>query len=131
MRVSIILFLFSVLQLGGIQHSNEQVPHPPEIAIPKLQIDKKTDSLKSKYYKAIDNRSISLDKLIEQKKIVEKENIKLRAEIKRLKKANAALMNKSALNKNIVYRNSTDTVYITDTVYKRRNIFDIFKKKKQ
>ena len=128
MRVSVILFLFTVLQIGGIQQSNEQVPQPTEVVIPKLQIDNKTDSIKSKYFKAINNRNISLDQLIQEKKILDKENVKLRAEIKRLTKLNAALMNKPAPKKSIVY--STDTVYIRDTVYKNRNILQIFKKKK-
>ena len=118
MKLSFTLLFITLTTFSGGLHSEvEQAPaKQPEIIVKaELPIDKKTDSLKIIYYTAIDYRNISFNKLIEEKKIVDKENMQLHAEIKRLKKANNFL------------RNNIDTVYIRYTVFKKRKILQLFK----
>ena len=119
MKLTITLLLIILTTFSGVQHGElEQEPTQVPVQVLKpveTQIEKKTDSIKVKYYEEINYRNISIDKLIKEKKDGDKENMKLHAEIKRLKKINEYL------------KQNNDTVFIHDTIFKRRKILQIFK----
>ena len=83
-----------------------------------LPIKLANDSLEVKYYEEIKKTDKLTDRLIAKTKRLEEKNLLLLAENKQLKKANAFL------------RNNINTVYVTDTIFKKRRILQIFKKKK-
>ena len=119
MKLTIMLLFIILTTFSGVQHGElEQEPTQVPVQVLKpveTQIEKKTDSIKVKYYEEIKDRNVSIDKLIKEKKDGDKENMKLHAEIKRLKKINEYL------------KQNIDTVYIHDTMFKKRKLLQLFK----
>ena len=119
MKLTITLLLIILTTFSGVQHGElEQEPTQVPVQVLKpveTQIEKKTDSIKVKYYEEISYRNVSIDKLILKTKKIEQNNMQLLAEIKRLKKINEFL------------KQNIDTVYIHDTLFKKRKILQIFK----
>ena len=118
MKISFTLLLITLTTFSGVEPTEgepDQIPPLAAVTTTENKKDTKTDSLRGVYYNAIIKRNISLDGLIAEKRIVDKENQQLHAEIKKLKKINEFL------------RQNKDTVYIHDTTFKKRKFYQIFK----
>ena len=118
MKISFTLLLITLTTFSGVEPTEgEPDQTQPTVAVfVENKKDTKTDSLRGVYYNAIIKRNISLDGLIAEKRVVDKENQQLHAEIKKLKKINEFL------------RQNKDTVYIHDTTFKKRKFYQIFKR---
>ncbi len=107
MKTTLILLLITVTTFSGVPGEIEaiktQQPTAKSLKAIVPTIEKKTDSLRTKYFEQIAIRDEVTDKLIE-------ENARLKVEIRKLK---------TELKNN--------TVYIHDTVFKKRKLLQLFK----
>ena len=114
MKVTIAILFIILATFSGRPGMVAQTPQAKYNQI-VLPIKIANDSLEIKYFEEIKKTDKLTDQLIAKTKTLQENNVQLYAEIKRLKKANDFL------------RNNIDTVYVRDTVFKKRKIYQIFK----
>lgn len=114
MKVTVAILFVILATFSGRPGMVAQTPQAKYNQI-VLPIKIANDSLEVKYFEEIKKTDQLTDKLIAKANRLQESNVQLYAEIKRLKKANAFL------------KQNIDTVYIRDTVFKKRKILQIFK----
>ena len=115
MKTVLSLFFISLVSFISEINSAAQTPLKKDYKLPSFKTDTLSESLSKKYFKEANRTEILTDLLIAKKKEVDKENLYLRAEVKRLKKVNEFL------------KSNSDTIVVHDTVFKRRKFYQIFK----
>ena len=118
MKVKLALIFVALTTFNGNPNGNAQrtIIVTNKIMLATDSLKTVNDSMEKKYFIEIKKTEKLTDQLIAKKKEVDTKNLQLHAEIKRLKKINDYL------------KLNVDTVFIHDTIFKRRKILQIFKK---
>ena len=122
MKALLAILFITLVALSGNPNMIAQQPIPANKKTVLTQ-NVYNDSLKiestikqKKYFVEVSKTEKLTDQLIAKTNRLEAEKLQLNAEIKRLKRLNDILIN-----------NNNDTVYIHDTVFKKRKILQLFK----
>lgn len=118
MKTVLSLLLISVASVISKITIVAQIPSKKTYLLPYYKTDTSRNNEREGYFRESNKTSFLVDLLIAKKVQVDKENLSLKIEVKRLKKINEFL------------KNNSDTIQVHDTVFKKRNFFKFFKKLK-
>ena len=107
MKITILFLLFLLTTFGG----KPQQPIPIKFKSITEPIKTTNDSLERFYYREAKRTDPLTNRLIAKTNRLQENNLQLLLQIKKLKKLNETL------------KNNKDTVYIRDTIFKKRRFF--------
>ena len=116
MKIIVTLLLITLTMVSGNPLMKAQQPLPEKFNALIIPLKIQNDSNEKKYFKEVKKTDKLTDLLIAKTKRLQDENISLHIEVKKLKRLSEFL------------KNNNDTVYLHDTVFKKRKFYQIFKK---
>lgn len=116
MKITLSLLFITLTMVSGNPLIVAQQPLPQKYSVLIEPLKAANDSNEKKYFKEVKKTDKLVDLLIAKTNRLESEKIQLHIEIKKLKRVNDFL------------KNNNDTVYLHDTIFKRRKILELFKK---
>ena len=115
MKITLSLLFITLTMVSGNPLIVAQQPLPQKYSVLIEPLKAANDSNEKKYFKEVKKTDILTDLLIAKTKRLQEEKIQMSIEIKKLKRINEFL------------KNNNDTVYLHDTIFKRRKFYQLFK----
>ena len=115
MKITLSLILVTLTMVSGNPVMIAQPTLPEKYNLVVLPLKIANDSNEKKYFKEVKKGDKLIDQLIAKSARLQEEKIQMIIEIKKLKRINEFL------------KNNNDTVYLHDTIFKRRKFYQLFK----
>ena len=115
MKIIVTLLLITLTMVSNNPLMKAQQPLPEKFSSLIIPLKIQNDSNEKKYFKEVKKTDKLTDLLIAKTKRLQDENTSLHIEVKKLKRLSEFL------------KNNNDTVYLHDTVFKKRKFYQIFK----